>query len=99
MLDNYGIESNSRVEAHGVYVKGAKIASLGLRVRGGCTYHGVALNVDMDLSPFSKINPCGHKGLEVTQLKDHGVMSNCQQIHKELVEQLVENLGYLSVVE
>ncbi len=57
-------------DAHGVYVGGKKIASLGLRIRRGCSYHGFALNVDMDLEPFSRINPCGHAGLQMTQLHD-----------------------------
>ena len=57
-------------EAHGVYVGGRKIASLGLRIRKGCSYHGFALNVDMDLAPFSRINPCGYAGLQMTQLHD-----------------------------
>ena len=58
--------------APGIYVNGAKIAALGLRVKGGCTYHGLALNVDMDLTPFQAINPCGYAGLAVTQLRDEG---------------------------
>ena len=68
-----GIRAQSRIDAPGVYVDGKKIASLGLRVRGGCTYHGVALNVDMDLEPFSRINPCGLVGMQMTQLRDLGV--------------------------
>ena len=72
-LKELGIRAQSRIEAPGVYVDGKKIASLGLRVRGGCTYHGVALNVDMDLEPFSRINPCGLVGMQMTQLRDLGV--------------------------
>lgn len=72
-LQELGIRAQSRVDAPGVYVDGKKIASLGLRVRGGCTYHGVALNVDMDLEPFSRINPCGLVGMQMTQLRDLGV--------------------------
>jgi lipoyl(octanoyl) transferase len=68
LLAEYGIESAPRPEAPGVYVDGAKIASLGLRVRRGCSYHGLALNVDMDLEPFSRINPCGYAGLQVTSM-------------------------------
>ena len=98
LLDSYNINSESRSDAHGVYIEGAKIASLGLRVRSGCSYHGVALNVNMDLKPFTLINPCGFSGLEVTQLKDHGVKANCQHIHKELVEQLCTKLKYQKVV-
>ena len=72
-LQELGIRAQSRADAPGVYVDGKKIASLGLRVRGGCTYHGVALNVDMDLEPFSRINPCGLVGMQMTQLRDLGV--------------------------
>lgn len=72
-LQELGIRAQSRIDAPGVYVDGKKIASLGLRVRGGCTYHGVALNVDMDLEPFSRINPCGLVGMQMTQLRDLGV--------------------------
>lgn len=68
VLAAYGIAAAGRPAAPGVYVGDAKIASLGLRVRRGCTYHGVALNVDMDLEPFSRINPCGYRGLEVTSM-------------------------------
>lgn len=72
-LQEQGIRAQSRADAPGVYVGGKKIASLGLRVRGGCTYHGVALNVDMNLEPFSRINPCGLVGMQMTQLRDLGV--------------------------
>ncbi len=68
VLAGYGIAAEGRPAAPGVYVGDAKIASLGLRVRRGCTYHGVALNVDMDLEPFSRINPCGYRGLAVTSM-------------------------------
>ncbi len=68
LLSCYGIEAYPRPDAPGVYVEGRKIASLGLRVRRGCSYHGLALNVDMDLEPFGRINPCGHAGLEVTSM-------------------------------
>lgn len=70
LLDTYGVAATRRSDAPGVYVADAKIASLGLRVRNGCCYHGLALNVAMDLEPFSRINPCGYAGLAVTQLSD-----------------------------
>jgi len=70
LLGSYGLSSQARVDAPGVYVEGRKIASLGLRIRHGVSYHGVALNVSMDLEPFSRINPCGYEGLQVTQLSD-----------------------------
>ena len=72
-LQEQGISAQARADAPGVYVDGKKIASLGLRVRSGCTYHGVALNVDMNLEPFSRINPCGLVGMQMTQLRDLGV--------------------------
>lgn len=68
LLDEYDIRANARKDAPGVYVEDRKIAALGLRVRKGCSFHGLALNVDMDLEPFTRINPCGYEGLEVTQL-------------------------------
>jgi len=70
VLGEHGVASAPRPDAPGVYVDGAKIASLGLRVRRGCAYHGLSLNVDMDLEPFSRINPCGLLGMQVTQLRD-----------------------------
>lgn len=68
LLGEYGIEAAARADAPGVYVDGDKIASLGLRVRRGCSYHGLSLNVDMDLEPFQRINPCGYEGLQVTSM-------------------------------
>jgi len=70
LLAGYGIEAGRRAGAPGVYVAGEKIAALGLRVRRGCSYHGLSLNVDMDLAPFARIHPCGYPGLRVTQLAD-----------------------------
>lgn len=94
LLKGYNIDAQARADAHGVYVNDAKIASLGLRVHSGCSYHGIALNVDMDLSPFSLINPCGYAGLEVTQLKDHGVKDNVSIVAEKLIIKLCEYLGY-----
>ena len=73
LLAGYGIAGGRRDDAPGVYVGGAKIAALGLRVRRGCSYHGIALNVKMDLAPFAAIDPCGYPGLAITQLADRGV--------------------------
>jgi len=70
LLRALGIPAEADRDAHGVYVQGKKIASLGLRIRQGCSYHGFSLNVDMDLAPFACINPCGHAGLQMTQVKD-----------------------------
>lgn len=68
LLAEYGIDAAAKPGAPGVYVRGEKIASLGLRVRRGCSYHGLALNVDMELEPFERINPCGYEGLRVTSM-------------------------------
>lgn len=70
VLTALGIPAEANRDAHGVYVQGRKIASLGLRIRKGCSYHGFSLNVDMDLEPFSRINPCGYAGLAMTRVKD-----------------------------
>jgi lipoyl(octanoyl) transferase len=84
LLADYDILAGNRVDARGVYVGKAKIAAVGLRVTRGCCYHGLALNVDMDLSPFAAIDPCGYPGLAVTQLKDLGVSDSPQQVSHEL---------------
>lgn len=70
VLQGLGIGAEANRDAHGVYVRGRKIASIGLRIRRGCSYHGFSLNVDMDLAPFAGINPCGYAGLQMTRLKD-----------------------------
>lgn len=84
LLADYGIAAEARADAPGVYVEGCKIASLGLKVRRGCTYHGVALNVDMDLAPFAGINPCGLRGMRMTQLRDLGVADAMEQVAEKL---------------
>lgn len=93
LLADHGIAACARQDAPGVYVDGAKIASLGLRVRRGCSYHGLALNVDMDLEPFRRINPCGHPGLAVTQLRDLGVTESQTGVGEKLLVRMVENLN------
>ena len=70
-LSDYGITANANPQRPGVYVQGKKIASLGLRIKNGSVYHGLALNIDMDLSPFTHINPCGYAGLEMTQIAEY----------------------------
>ena len=84
-LRRHDVMAERRDHAPGVYVGGAKIAALGLRVRRGCCYHGVALNVDMDLAPFSAIDPCGYPGLALTQARAHGVLADAQGMGDELV--------------
>ena len=94
LLAAYGVGATRRDRAPGVYVDDRKIAALGLRVRRGCCFHGVSLNVDMDLTPFSKINPCGYPGQQVTQLADLGVREPLETIQGRFqarLEQLLEN--------
>lgn len=93
-LAGYGIDANARADAPGVYVNDSKIAALGLRIRHGCSYHGLSLNLDMDLAPFHGINPCGHKGMKVSQLSDFTNNIDFSRLSNQLVSQLVSNLGY-----
>lgn len=94
VLATYGIESAPRPDAPGVYVAGRKVAALGLRVRRGCTYHGLAFNVAMDLEPFQRINPCGFVGLETTQVSDLGGPADVARVGDDLVPLLLQRLGY-----
>ena len=89
----HGISASGRRDAPGVYVEGRKLASLGLRIRRGCSYHGLALNVDMDLEPFGRINPCGIAGLEMTQLAMLGVRGDVHDIALEIAPMLRDALG------
>ena len=89
----HGIAAAGRRDAPGVYVGERKLASLGLRVRRGASFHGLALNVDMDLGPFGRINPCGYQGLEMTQLRDLGVRLSVREAARQLAPLLCEELG------
>jgi len=88
----YGIEARNRGDAPGVYVGDAKLASIGLRIRRSCSYHGLALNIDMDLAPFDRINPCGFEGLQMTQLASLGGPSDMGRVTDDLGRQLQEYL-------
>ncbi len=90
----YAIEANRKEKAPGVYVEGEKIASLGLRVRKGCTFHGLAFNIRMDLEPFSRINPCGFAGLEVTQLSELVPSINFDDAQEKLITNLCKSLNF-----
>ena len=90
VLEDYGIAAAARPKAPGVYVDGAKIAALGLRVRRGCAYHGFSFNIDMDLAPFARINPCGMRGLQVTQLKDLCGARDLAKVKRRLLRRLEE---------
>ena len=94
LLASYGVSAAAKADAPGVYVDGAKIASLGLRIRNGCSFHGLALNVDMDLEPFRRINPCGYAGLAMTQLRDHAGPIEFAEVGARLRTQLVKHLDY-----
>ena len=94
LLASYGVTAAAKPDAPGVYVDGAKIASLGLRIRNGCSFHGLALNVDMDLEPFRRINPCGYAGLAMTQLRDHAGPIEFADVGVQLRAQLVKHLDY-----
>ena len=92
-LGGYGITAAARADAPGVYVADRKIASIGLRVTQGRSYHGIALNVDMDLEPFSRINPCGYQGLRMTQLRELGGPVDLARVGRDLQAQLRIGLG------
>lgn len=94
LINAYGVSAESRPEAPGVYVDGRKLAALGLRIRKGCSYHGLSLNVDMDLTPFSNINPCGFEGLEVIDMNRLGIDKSMTEIMEQLTEILVLQVGY-----
>jgi lipoyl(octanoyl) transferase len=93
-LSDLDIEAQTEPGAPGVYVEGRKIASLGLRVRGGCSYHGLAFNLNMDLAPFARINPCGYRGLQVTQIHDLGIDIDWRRGAHQLSDRLRRGLGY-----
>jgi lipoyl(octanoyl) transferase len=95
-LRNYGVEAERVAGAPGIYVAGAKIAALGLRVRRGRTFHGLALNVDMDLEPFQRINPCGFEGLEVTQLVSFAEVT-MREVEQVLINHIAQQLNYNTI--
>ena len=96
-LKAYNIDSAARPDAPGVYVAGKKVCSLGLRIRKGCSFHGLALNVNMDLTPFLRINPCGYEGMEMVQVSQFGGPDNVEAVEKQLIEELVTLLDYEQV--
>ena len=94
VLADHQVDSAPKADAPGVYVAGRKICSLGLRVRRGCSFHGLALNIDMDLNPFLRINPCGYAGLEMTQLNEFDKAATVESVAPALVKYLAEAVGY-----
>lgn len=94
LLAEYDISALAKREAPGVYVNDMKICSIGLRIRRGCSYHGIAFNVAMDLEPFSRINPCGFSQLKMTQFADLGGLGNTLESGRKLINYLMKNLRY-----
>jgi lipoyl(octanoyl) transferase len=92
LLGEFGVIAQGREDAPGVYVGDAKIASLGLKIKHGCCYHGLALNVDMDLSPFANINPCGYAGMKVTQCCELGITAGIEELQALLTQNLIHGL-------
>jgi lipoyl(octanoyl) transferase len=96
-LNAYDIESAARPDAPGVYVDGKKVCSLGLRIRKGCSFHGLALNINMDLSPFLRINPCGYAGMEMVQVSQLGGPKEVSTVEDQMIKALLEILDYEQV--
>ena len=101
LLSYYGLQANTIPGAPGVYIDGDKIASLGLRIRRGCSFHGLSLNVDMDLTPFTLINPCGYPGLEMVQLIDKVAdpsLVNMMEVEQHIISILTRKLGVTETI-
>ena len=98
LLAAYGISGSRQIKAPGVYVNYAKIAALGLRVRRGCSYHGLSLNVNMDLEPFTRINPCGYPDLKVVQMRDFNAAASTAEVAPQLVKHLMQHLNYARII-
>ena len=95
LLGGYGIEAHARDDAPGVYVRGgSKICSIGLRIRKSKSFHGIALNVNMSLEPFSRINPCGYQGMTMTHIAEQGGPDSLSRVEPDLVDQICRHLGY-----
>ncbi len=96
-LKEFGIHAEAKKEAPGIYINQAKICSIGLRIRRGCSYHGLAFNIAMNLEPFLRINPCGFSQLKMTQLSDLGGPNNLAEAKQKFSQYLIANLGYTTV--
>lgn len=99
MMAEYAVEASARPDAPGVYVNNAKLCSLGLRIRKGCSFHGLALNVDMDLSPFSRINPCGYAGMQMVQTTDLNGPQTVSEAAQQVTQIFAKLLGYETIIE
>lgn len=94
LVASFGILAEAKSDAPGVYVNDEKLASIGLRVRKHCSYHGLSLNVAMDLEPFKRINPCGYQGLVMTQLSQLGITLTLEQVAEHLAKRLAQQIGF-----
>ncbi len=94
LLESYGVKADTIKGAPGVYVDQVKVAALGLRIRKGSSYHGLSLNVDMDLEPFARINPCGYEGLQVTDMKRLGIAEPSESVAGKLTDLIAQQFGY-----
>ncbi len=97
-LAHYGLKGEARSDAPGVYVDGNKLASLGLRIRKGKSFHGLSLNVDMDMEPFSRINPCGYSDLKMIQLADFEISESLEQVAGRIVRAIQQSFGYREIL-
>lgn len=97
VLDKHGVQARARPDAPGVYVGEAKIAALGLRVKRGFSYHGLSFNIDMDLEPFSRINPCGYRGMPVTQVSDLDIEADFETLASQVIDELARRTGHRPV--
>ncbi len=97
-LSEYHLNAYAKKSAPGVYIDEAKIAALGLRIKKGCSFHGLSLNLTMDLKPFTQINPCGYKNLEVVQLSDYIKKVNLSLVQQQLACHLSEHIGYRKII-
>jgi lipoyl(octanoyl) transferase len=98
LLSDYGVVALAKEDAPGVYVGEKKICSIGLKISRGCSYHGIALNVDMDLKPFSQINPCGFRNLRMTQIKDFVPQVNMEEVQSRISKYLMKNFNYEQII-
>lgn len=96
LLAQYGVTAHAKPEAPGIYVDEKKIGSIGLRIRRGCSYHGIAFNVSMDLEPFTRINPCGFSQLKMTEFAACGGLKSIRETGNQLINHLMKNLSYTS---
>ena len=94
LQDEYELQADRQAGAPGVYINGEKISAIGIRIKKGCSYHGLAINVDMDMQPFKGINPCGYRDLQVVQLSDFGIKENTDTVAKKIVPKIASQFEF-----